>query len=67
MYTWKDGSGDLAFRVIKAFYVIEKDIWKIKVDWYNKHYGFWMGIIEKHTVTQDWVDNKLRVYDEDNK
>lgn len=64
-------NNDVALEVIKAFFVPEKKVWKLKVRWWNigiVHAPWSMGIIEKLEIDDrvwklDWKPYKWRPID----
>ena len=47
---------DIAFEIIKRFYIREKDVYSIKMRWYRVRGDrmLWcMGIVERHRIARD--------------
>ena len=57
---------DVAIEILKSFYVREKQVFKLKVQWWNigsKHEPWCMDITQRITVSrEDWKDWKPYEY-----
>lgn len=59
---------DIAFEIIKSFFVREKQVWKFRVIWWNIgkcHEPWCMNISERITLTRDSWENEWKLYDRD--
>mgnify|MGYP003352756139 CR=1 FL=1 len=71
MKLWKHvDNKDVAFEILKSFYVKEKRMYKMQIEWWNlgPHEAFSMGVIQKiqmpvDVLMTDWVqiDSSYRV------
>lgn len=54
LYRFK-ANREVGFEVIKRFYVVEKDLWKLKISWVNigTHAPWHMGIEQRIKLTSD--------------
>lgn len=51
-----ENNTDVAILIKKSFYIPEKRLWKLKIEWWNiggRHHPFAMGIEEKIEMTQE--------------
>lgn len=57
---------DIAIEVLKSFYVKEKDLWKLKVRWWNIgvcHPPWCMGITEKLSISNKELKTNWKAYE----